>query len=52
VEVLAQLPDAGQVGLLGAGQQREQTQVACLLEPQRRQACLPKPRRRQVGEAD
>jgi len=42
VEVLAQLPDAGQVGLLGAGQQREQTQVAC----------LPKPRRRQVGEAD
>jgi hypothetical protein len=42
VEMLAQLPDAGQVGLLGAGQQREQTQVAC----------LPKPRRRQVGEAD
>jgi len=27
VEVLAQLPDAGQVGLLGAGEHREQTQV-------------------------
>lgn len=42
VEVLGQLPGAGQVGLLGAGQQREQTQVAC----------LPRPRRSQVGEAD